>query len=47
MFPGDCPWKIFAWILFGRSMNIFASHKQIKSEPDLTCLQASDKEIDQ
>ena len=47
MFPGACPQKIFAWILYGPSMNIFSSHKQMKSEPDLTSLQASGKETDQ
>ena len=45
MFPGACPQKIFAWIVYGPSMKIFASHKEMKSEPDLTCLQASDKAI--
>ena len=47
MFPGACPWETSGWILHGPNMNIFASHKQMTSEPDLTYLQALDKEIDQ
>ena len=47
MFPGACPCKISAWIQHGPNMKIFASHKQVESEPDLTCLQASDKGMDQ
>ena len=39
--------KIFAWILYGPCMKIFASYKQMMSEPDLTCLQALDKETNQ
>ena len=37
--------KILAWIQFGPSMKIFASHKLMKLGPDLTCLQPSDKAI--
>ena len=41
------PTEDIAWIQYGPSMKIFASHKLMKSEPDVTCLQASSKEIDQ
>ena len=47
MFPVACPQKIFAWILYRQSRKIFVSHKQMKSEPNLTCSQASGKETDQ
>ena len=47
MSPGACPKKIFDWMFYGQSIKIFASHKLMKTEPDFTCLQASDKETDQ
>ena len=33
-------------MFFGQNVKIFASHRQMKSEPDLTCWQASDKKTD-
>ena len=47
MCHGACPQKISAWKLFRPSMKIFASHRPMKFEPDLTCWQASDKAISQ
>ena len=46
MCHGACPLKIKAWMLYGPSMKIFASHRPMKLEPDLTCWQVSDKETD-
>ena len=47
MLPESCPWKIFAFMQYGPSVKSFASHRWMKSEPNLTCLQASDKETNQ
>ena len=40
-----CPQKTSAWNLLGPSMKTFASHIPMKSQPDLTCRQASAKAI--
>ena len=47
MLTGACLWMTSAWKQYELSMKNFANHKQMKSGPDLTCLQASGKEIDQ
>ena len=46
VFPGVCPLKTLVWIQFGLSMKIFTSLKWMRSEQDLTCLQASARVID-